>query len=120
MATAGSRCDKHAAQVKREVDQRRGSSAQRGYGGAWQKARAGYLRLHPLCVHCQAEGRVTPATELDHIVPHKGDRALFWDSANWQPLCKPHHDAKTAREDGGFGNKGRGVQISARPSSRPR
>lgn len=27
----------------------------------------------------------------------------MWDSANWQPLCKHCHDAKTAREDGGFG-----------------
>lgn len=26
--------------------------------------------------------------------------ALFWDEANWQPLCKPCHDQKTAREDG--------------------
>jgi len=42
---------------------------------------------------------------VDHIVPHRGDRALFWDTSNWQPLCKPHHDAKTAREDGGFGNR---------------
>lgn len=115
MAEQRGRCAKHVVQVRRELDQRRGSSAQRGYGGQWQKARAGYLRLHPLCVMCEALGRVTPATELDHKVPHKGDRALFWDSANWQPLCKPHHDAKTAREDGGFGNAGRGGSKVGRP-----
>jgi len=28
---------------------------------------------------------------------------MFWDERNWQALCKPCHDAKTAREDGGFG-----------------
>lgn len=31
----------------------------------------------------------------------------FWSVANWQALCKRHHDAKTAAEDGGFGNRSR-------------
>lgn len=43
------------------------------------------------------------ATVVDHITPHKGDKALFWQRANWQPLCKRCHDIKTAIEDGGFG-----------------
>lgn len=30
----------------------------------------------------------------------------MWDECNWQPLCKPCHDSKTAREDGGFGREG--------------
>jgi 5-methylcytosine-specific restriction protein A len=85
----------------------RASSTARGYGKAWRKAREGYLTKHPLCVACLAK---TPpiarsATVVDHIVPHRGDYELFWDSYNnWQALCKPCHDAKTAREDGGFGN----------------
>jgi len=29
----------------------------------------------------------TPATQTDHVVPHRGDRALFWNVANWQSLC---------------------------------
>ena len=43
---------------------------------------------------------------VDHIIPHKGDKVLFWDRSNWQPLCKTCHDTKTAREDGGFGRHG--------------
>ena len=43
---------------------------------------------------------MTASTTVDHIIPHKGDRKLFWDKTNWQALCKPCHDAKTAREDG--------------------
>lgn len=43
------------------------------------------------------------ATVVDHIVPHCGNQQLFWDTDNWQPLCKKHHDRKTATEDGGFG-----------------
>ena len=75
------------------------------YNGRWQKARAGYLAKHPLCREHEALGQYIPATVVDHIQPHKGDMSLFWDSDNWQPLCKACHDAKTAREDGGFGNK---------------
>jgi 5-methylcytosine-specific restriction protein A len=40
-----------------------------------------------------------------HRVPHRGDARLFWDQNNWQPMCTPHHNAKTAREDGGFGRR---------------
>ena len=81
----------------------RETAAQRGYDYRWQKVRAGWLRSHPLCVHCEAEGRVVAASEVDHIIPHKGDRALFWDNTNWQSLCHSHHSKKTATEDGGFG-----------------
>ncbi|WP_309252328.1 HNH endonuclease signature motif containing protein [Paenibacillus spongiae] len=51
------------------------------------------------------EVRVNAATVIDHIKPHKGNKVLFWDRNNWQPLCKSHHDKKTARYDGGFGNE---------------
>lgn len=71
------------------------------YSRKWREASKGYLRQHPLCVRCQAEGRYTRATVVDHIVPHKGDRALFWDRNNWQPLCKQCHDKKTYYEDTG-------------------
>lgn len=87
------------------VDKRRGSPTQRGYTSAWSRASKAFLKRHPLCALCKKEGRLTPATVTDHITPWKGDRALFWDSSNWQPLCKECHDKKTAREDGGFGNK---------------
>ena len=50
-----------------------------------------------LCVSCQAEGKLTAATVVDHIIPHRGDMKLFWDESNWQPLCKEHHDQKTGR-----------------------
>jgi len=76
------------------------NSTQRGYGYKWQQAREGWLRKHPLCIMCD---KATIATEVDHKMPHKGDMALFWDSGNWQSLCKSHHSEKTAREDGGFG-----------------
>ena len=54
-----------------------------------------YLKQHPLCTACQAEGKIVPATVVDHIIPHRGDRRLFWDQTNWEPLCKECHDKKT-------------------------
>jgi len=84
----------------------RESSTKRGYGYAWQKARAGYLMSHPLCAGCEKKDppRLTAATEVDHIIPHGGDQSLFWNHDNWQGLCKSCHSEKTAREDGGYGN----------------
>jgi 5-methylcytosine-specific restriction protein A len=84
-------------QPKREYDRFRGSSTQRGYNYQWQQARAMFLVEHPLCVDCEKEGRVSPATEVDHIIPHRGDKSLFWKADNLQGLCKRHHSTKTAR-----------------------
>lgn len=100
----GGYCPAHKRVVQKEVDSRRESSAQRGYGYKWQKAREGYLRSHPLCAEHEKQGQLVKATIVDHIIPHKGNKNMFWDSSNWQPLCKLCHDAKTAREDGAFGN----------------
>ena len=38
------------------------------------------------------------ATEVDHITPHRGDRRLFFDGQNLQPMCRSCHAQKTARE----------------------
>jgi 5-methylcytosine-specific restriction protein A len=101
--TSSGRCPQHQAKARASIDARRGTAASRGYDGKWRKAREAFLAAHPLCALCATAGRVAGATVVDHIVPHKGDPKLFWDRKNWQPACKPCHDAKTAREDGGFG-----------------
>lgn len=89
-------------QKQQAIDKKRGSATQRGYNHRWQKARLTYLGSHPVCVRCLKTGRAEAATVVDHIIPHKGDSAVFWDTANWQALCKPCHDKKTATEDGAF------------------
>jgi 5-methylcytosine-specific restriction endonuclease McrA len=66
---------------------------------AWRKARAAFLKEHPLCVYCQQQGKVTPATVVDHIIPHKGDERLFWDRDNWAPLCARCHNSAKAIEE---------------------
>ena len=101
--TNDSYCHEHKRQAQQKQDKERGTAHQRGYGSRWRKARATYLSHRPLCVMCEQEGKIVQAIVVDHKVPHKGDQDLFWDKNNWQPLCKRHHDIKTAKEDGGFG-----------------
>ena len=93
----GTRCPcevRRAAERKARFDKTRPSSSRRGYSRDWEKARRAYLDRHPLCAFC---GR--PAAVVDHITPHKGDDALFWDKANWQPLCTPCHSGTKQRLD---------------------
>lgn len=97
-------CAEHLKQNSRQQDVRRGTRTQRGYSNAWLRARKAYITAHPLCVECLKKGKLTPATDVDHIIPHKGDKNLFWNENNWQSLCHECHSRKTATEDGGFGN----------------
>jgi 5-methylcytosine-specific restriction enzyme A len=101
---SGAYCDTHKPAVGAIRDAGGQSARERGYDHRWNAARLQYLNAHPLCAACLARGRVVPATVVDHIVPHRGDKERFWDEANWRALCKSCHDQKTAREDGGFGN----------------
>lgn len=78
---------------KRKYQHRRTSSTKRGYGSAWQKARKAYLKKHPDCEHHLRFNRVVDAVVVDHIIPHNNDKKLFWDSGNWQALCKHCHDS---------------------------
>jgi 5-methylcytosine-specific restriction protein A len=99
-------CDAHNTESRKHADQHRGSSSSRLYTAAWYRASRAYLRNNPLCRcdDCVRDGRLTAADTVDHIVPHRGDLALFWDQTNWQSMARAHHSRKTARHDGGFGN----------------
>ena len=96
-------CPKCTKAKQKQYYQDRNKEHQHLYGRWWQRARLSYLAQYPRCVKCLAKnGRPEPATVVDHIIPHKGDLNLFRDVSNWQPLCKRHHDKKTATE-GAFG-----------------
>jgi 5-methylcytosine-specific restriction endonuclease McrA len=89
----------------------RGSSAERGYGYRWQKSRDAFLRANPLCCMCSTDLRPVAAAIVDHkVAPRlkdakascdaeriKGAWKLFWNSSNWQPLCKLCHDSTKQR-----------------------
>ena len=75
-----------------EIMHKRPSARALGYTWHWEKASRIYLNHNVLCVMCRANGRVVAATLVDHIIPHKGDMAVFWDVNNWQALCKNCHN----------------------------
>ena len=84
-----------------------------------QQARAAYLVKHPFCAYCLRDAGISyqqdavtiglacatkgigqpHAQVVDHIEPHRGDQALFWNKANWQALCSTHHSADKQREE---------------------
>jgi 5-methylcytosine-specific restriction protein A len=79
-----------SARAQSDVD--RGSAAVRGYGARWTEASLQFRKQNPLCLGCEAVGMTEPSTLTDHVIPHKGDMTIFWNSAMWQPACDWHHD----------------------------
>lgn len=59
----------------------------------WKEISRDYLKANELCCRCGNR-----ATVVDHIIPHRGNESLFWDSNNWQPLCSKCHQLKTLEE----------------------
>lgn len=103
-------CQQHVVIVKQhDLDKRKKYDKQRpSYHGwysnkRWRVLRMHWLRCNPLCAICQQDDKLTPATVVDHIISHKGNISMFYDTTNLQSLCKRCHDVKTAKEDG-YGN----------------
>lgn len=102
------RCEAHAQQ-RREEQERvyRDPESKRLYNSArWQRLRRIQLAAEPWCDDCLAEGVYTPATDVDHDEPHRGDPVKFF-TGKLNSKCKQHHSAKTASEvwHGGGGQK---------------
>ena len=66
----------------------------------WQKLRwqvlVDAMFTCAMCGKMEAQSRNLVA---DHITPHRGDEALFWDRQGIQCLCKSCHDSAKQREE---------------------
>jgi 5-methylcytosine-specific restriction protein A len=97
-------CPVHAAEhdaqkaegVKR-YDRWRGTPAERGYDGDWQRASKAYLRLHPLCERCLEMGKVEPATMVHHKRALKDGGARL-DPNNFMALSNNCHEIVEGRK----------------------
>lgn len=70
-------------------------------GRKLQRIRQRHFSQHPLCVRCEAKGRISAATQLDHKVALvNGGKDFDEDSSNAQGLCDDCHDEKTAEDLG--------------------
>lgn len=67
----------------------------------WRRLRKAQLARESFCRMCARIGRRTQAVIADHVVPHRGDRMLFFDPSNLQSLCDPHHKSEKARIENG-------------------
>lgn len=87
----------HLDDARRPREDRRSAHA-RGYTKRWARTSKAFLTCYPLCgmrpdakrpvmSQCFLEGRDTPATQTDHVIPHHGNALLFWDHDNLQALC---------------------------------
>ena len=77
----------------------RGSRHERGYGTEWDKTvKRIRARDRDLCQECIRTAHMPLGTysAVDHKVP-KFEGGTD-DDSNCEVICKPHHDAKTARE----------------------
>jgi 5-methylcytosine-specific restriction protein A len=90
-----SKCAAHRKQATAEYERRanRGTSAQRGYGKAWQKTRLEVLQAHPFCAE---PGCSAPAVDVHHIQRRRHGGSDHKD--NLEGLCRLHHNQRTGRE----------------------
>jgi 5-methylcytosine-specific restriction protein A len=93
------RCELHPMQV---VDQHNPENQKLYNTARWKRLRRLQLSQHPWCEECLRANIYTPATDVDHIEPHRGDPARFYQG-KLQSLCVPCHSRKTAAEV--FGKK---------------
>ena len=92
-------CEKHAREQTRE-DARmyHRPDIQRLYTSSrWQAIRRMQLSREPWCAECLTKGVYTQATDVDHVQPHRGNRAAFYQG-ELQSLCHPCHSRKTSGE----------------------
>jgi 5-methylcytosine-specific restriction enzyme A len=69
----------------------------------WEGLKRQVKAEEPLCRMCKDRGIVRATYAVDHIIPHKGDMALFWDRGNLQGLCKTCHNVvKQIQEKHGY------------------
>jgi 5-methylcytosine-specific restriction protein A len=62
----------------------------------WRKRSLAHRRAHPFCVMCEAEGKVSLATQVHHVVEHHGDEVAFF-LGEVIGLCLDHHNLEHKR-----------------------
>jgi 5-methylcytosine-specific restriction protein A len=74
------------------------------YDAAWKRVAKARRRADGICQACLAEGRITAASDVDHVIPvHvRPDWRLEFD--NTQAICRPHHRRKTQEDARRYGS----------------
>ena len=75
---------------------KRASEYKKLYDSKWRAYSIRFRLLNPKCVICGE-----PSEVVDHIIPHKGNKDIFWDKRYHQALCKRCHDSDKAKIENG-------------------
>jgi 5-methylcytosine-specific restriction enzyme A len=93
----GSRfCSEHRQPTGWERHQQGRTAHARGYGAPWRRFRDQVLAEEPCCRPCLAQGRTTPSTMVDHIIPKAAGGTDA--RSNLRGICRACHAAKTGRD----------------------
>lgn len=97
-------CEKHAKERNKQYEKyKRDKDTKRRYGRSWKRIRDRYIKEHPLCEMCFAEGKAVEATEVHHKL-HLAEGGTN-EAANLQALCKSCHNKVHARRGDRWGRK---------------
>lgn len=72
----------------------------------WQKLRLEFIKLHPLCEKCLAEGKVTAADQVHHKRSpfNYKEKSINWelglDPDNLESICAMHHGLEHTAGEG--------------------
>lgn len=69
----------------------------------WQCRQTGVLLMGPV--------NAPNSPVIDHIIPHRGDLALFWDAGNLQAVAKAWHDSEKQRQEHAEARRGGGSKV---------
>ena len=87
-------CQDHLKPAQQQRERWRGSSASRGYDSAHRKLRAEVLKeARYLCQRCLTLDRVTPATDMHHLLKVATHPHLRLVKSNCVACCRDCHEA---------------------------
>lgn len=92
------RAEERRKQHARLWSRERGNTTLRGYGRDWQTLRESFLRDHPLCARCLAQGVIRPATVVHHVQPVEQRPDLRLNPDNLEALCRNCHELEHGRK----------------------
>lgn len=83
-------CAKHEQEERGRYEKyQRDPKTRRRYGRAWKRIRDRYVKAHPLCERCKAEGKLTPTEQVHHILPLR--EGGTHREQNLMALCRSCH-----------------------------
>jgi 5-methylcytosine-specific restriction protein A len=82
--------------IKRKPN--RDPDTQKLYDRKWRQRRKVQLAEFPWCAECLDYKRYEPATDVHHVIPHKGNKEIFLESP-LQSLCHACHSKHTRIEN---------------------